>query len=92
MESFIESEVPHLRLFLMLSIMPLKRWVATENVLTALLGQVLEIMGQICRVVLILLRTCPHGLESNNTLKCGSNNYSVMLTNILFFDYCETRN
>ena len=37
-ESFIESEVPHLRLFLMLSMMPLKRWVATENVLTALLG------------------------------------------------------
>ena len=34
-ESFIESEVPHLRLFLMLSMMPLKRWVATENVLTA---------------------------------------------------------
>ena len=36
-ESFIESEVPYLRLFLILSIMPLKRWVATENVLTALL-------------------------------------------------------
>ena len=38
MESFIESEVPHIRLFLMLSMMLLKGWVATENVLTALLG------------------------------------------------------
>ena len=38
LESFIESEVPHLRLFLMLSMMHLKRWVATENVLTILLG------------------------------------------------------
>ena len=38
MESFIESEVPHLRLFVMLSMMPLKRWVVIENVLTALLG------------------------------------------------------
>ena len=37
-ESFIESEVPHLRLFLVKSMMPLKRWVATEKVLTALLG------------------------------------------------------
>ena len=37
-ESFIESEVPHLRLFLVKIMMPLKRWVATENVLTALLG------------------------------------------------------
>ena len=35
-ESFIESEVPHLRLFLLKSMMPLKRWVATEKVLTAL--------------------------------------------------------
>ena len=33
-ESFIESEVPHLRLFLVKIMMPLKRWVATENVLT----------------------------------------------------------
>ena len=38
MESFLESGVPHLRLFPTLSMMPLKRWVATENVLTALLG------------------------------------------------------
>ena len=37
-ESFIESEVPHLRLFLVKSMMPLKRWVATEKVLTPLLG------------------------------------------------------
>ena len=37
-ESFLESEVPHLRLFLVKIMMPLKRWVATENVLTALLG------------------------------------------------------
>ena len=37
-ESFIESKVPHLRLFLVKSKMPLKRWVATEKVLTALLG------------------------------------------------------
>ena len=37
-ESFIESEVPHLRLFLVKSMMPLKRWVATEKLLTALLG------------------------------------------------------
>ena len=37
-ESFIESEVPHLKLFLVKSMMPLKRWVATEKVLTALLG------------------------------------------------------
>jgi hypothetical protein len=36
-ENFIESEVPHLRLFLVKIMMPLKRWVATENVLTALL-------------------------------------------------------
>ena len=36
LESFIESEVPHLRLFPMLSMMPLKRGVA--NVLRALLG------------------------------------------------------
>ena len=36
-ESFIESEVPHLRLFLILSMMPLKRWVATAKVLTVLL-------------------------------------------------------
>ena len=38
MESFIESEVPHLTLFLVKIMMPLKRWVVTENVLTALLG------------------------------------------------------
>ena len=37
-ESFIESEVPHLRLFLVKRMMPLNRWVATEKVLTALLG------------------------------------------------------
>ena len=37
-ESFIESKVPHLRLFLVKSMMPLKRWVVTEKVLTALLG------------------------------------------------------
>ena len=37
-ESFIESEVPHLKLFLVKSMMPLKRWVVTEKVLTALLG------------------------------------------------------
>ena len=34
LKSFIESEVPHLRLFPMLSMMPLKRWLPTENVLT----------------------------------------------------------
>ena len=37
-ESFIESEVPHMKLFLVKSMMPLKRWVVTEKVLTALLG------------------------------------------------------
>ena len=37
-ESFIELEVPHLRLFLVKSVMPLKRCVATEKVLPALLG------------------------------------------------------
>ena len=38
MKSFIESEVPHLRLFLVKSMIPLKRKVATEKVLTGLLG------------------------------------------------------
>ena len=38
LESFIESGVPHLRLFLMLSRIPLNRLVARENVLTALFG------------------------------------------------------
>ena len=38
LESFIELEVPHLRHLPMLSMMPLKRGVATENVLTVLLG------------------------------------------------------
>ena len=38
LESFIESGVPPLRLFLMLSMMPLKSLVPTENVLTVLLG------------------------------------------------------
>ena len=37
LKSFIKLEVPHLRLFLMLSMMPLKRCVATESVLTVLL-------------------------------------------------------
>ena len=32
LKSFIESEGLHLRLFLMLSMMPLKRWMATENI------------------------------------------------------------
>ena len=39
-ESFIESEVPHLRLSLVKSMMPLKRWVATENVLISKLGPI----------------------------------------------------
>ena len=38
LKSFIESEVSHLRLCPMLSMRPLKRWVAAENVLKGLLG------------------------------------------------------
>ena len=37
LKSFLESAVPPIRLFLLIIIMPLKRWVAEENYFTALL-------------------------------------------------------
>ena len=37
LKSFLESAVPPIRLFLMIIMMPLKRWVAEENYFTALL-------------------------------------------------------
>ena len=38
LESIIELEVPHRRFSLMLCMVPLKRWMVTENVLTVLFG------------------------------------------------------
>ena len=37
LKRFLESAVPPIRLFLLIIIMPLKRWVAKENYFTALL-------------------------------------------------------
>ena len=35
----------------------------------------LKSMGQICPLDLILLRTCPHGLENNHACKWFSDNF-----------------
>ena len=58
-KSFIESEVPYLRLFLMLNMMPLKNWVATQNVLTVLLGN--EVWSKF--LLLVFARLVCHDLN-----------------------------
>ena len=49
----------------------------------------LKIMGQICPLDWILLRTFSPGLESNNKYKWISDNFPGMLTYVLFLESCQ---